>query len=219
MRPNNLRMLASHYYQGKVEAGCDEAGRGCLAGSVYAAAVIFPENYQNDELNDSKQLTDKRRKQLREIIQRDAVAWAVGIVTPEEIDRINILNASILAMHRALDQLTVRPEAIIVDGNRFKPYAPPLFGGGRGEALPHTTIVKGDGKYLSIAAASILAKTYRDDYMDELAKEYPQYDWLSNKGYPTKKHREAIRQYGITPYHRKTFNMLGDGQLSLNFEY
>ncbi len=212
-------MLASHYYTGKVEAGCDEAGRGCLAGSVYAAAVIFPEDYQNDELNDSKQLTDKRRKLLREIIQRDAVAWAVGIVTPEEIDRINILNASILAMHRALDQLQVRPEAIIVDGNRFKPYAPPLFGGGRGEALPHTTIVKGDGKYLSIAAASILAKTYRDDYMDELAKEYPQYDWLSNKGYPTKKHREAIRQYGITPYHRKTFNMLGDGQLSLNFEY
>ena len=202
-------MLASHYYQGKVEAGCDEAGRGCLAGSVYAAAVIFPENYQNDELNDSKQLTDKRRKQLREIIQRDAVAWAVGIVTPEEIDRINILNASILAMHRALDQLTVRPEAIIVDGNRFKPY----------QQLPYSTIVKGDGKYLSIAAASILAKTYRDDYMDELAKEYPQYDWLSNKGYPTKKHREAIRQYGITPYHRKTFNMLGDGQLSLNFEY
>lgn len=210
-------MLASHYYTGKVEAGCDEAGRGCLAGSVYAAAVIFPEDYQNDELNDSKQLTDRRRKQLREIIQRDAVAWAVGIVTPEEIDRINILNASILAMHRALDQLKVRPEAIIVDGNRFKPYAPPLFGGGRGEALPHTTIVKGDGKYLSIAAASILAKTYRDDYMDELAKEYPQYDWLSNKGYPTKKHREAIRQYGITPYHRKTFNMLGDGQLSLEF--
>ena len=210
-------MLASHYYTGKVEAGCDEAGRGCLAGSVYAAAVIFPEDYQNDELNDSKQLTDKRRKQLREIIQRDAVAWAVGIVTPEEIDRINILNASILAMHRALDQLKVRPEAIIVDGNRFKPYTHPLFGGGRGEALPHTTIVKGDGKYLSIAAASILAKTYRDDYMDELAKEYPQYDWLSNKGYPTKKHREAIRQYGITPYHRKTFNMLGDGQLSLEF--
>ena len=204
------KMLASHYYTGKVEAGCDEAGRGCLAGSVYAAAVIFPEDYQNDELNDSKQLTDKRRKQLREIIQRDAVAWAVGIVTPEEIDRINILNASILAMHRALDQLTVRPEAIIVDGNRFKPYREPI-------TIPHTTIVKGDGKYLSIAAASILAKTYRDDYMDELAKEYPQYDWLSNKGYPTKKHREAIRQYGITPYHRKSFNMLGDGQLSLEF--
>ena len=201
-------MLASHYYEGKVEAGCDEAGRGCLAGSVYAAAVIFPENYQNEELNDSKKLTDKCRKQLREIIQRDAVDWAVGIVTPEEIDKINILNASILAMHRALDQLKVRPEAVIIDGNRFKPY----------QSLPHTTIVQGDGKYLSIAAASILAKTYRDDYMDKLAEEYPQYDWLSNKGYPTKKHREAIRQYGITPYHRKTFNMLGDGQLSLEFE-
>ena len=208
-------MLSSHYYTGLIEAGCDEAGRGCLAGSVYAAAVIFPEDYQNDELNDSKQLTDRRRKQLREIIQRDAVAWAVGIVTPEEIDRINILNASILAMHRALDQLTVRPEAIIVDGNRFKPYRPVVDG--LPVNIPHTTIVKGDGKYLSIAAASILAKTYRDDYMDELAKEYPQYDWLSNKGYPTKKHREAIRQYGITPYHRKTFNMLGDGQLELPF--
>ena len=210
-------MLASHYYTGKVEAGCDEAGRGCLAGSVYAAAVIFPEDYQNDELNDSKQLTDKRRKQLREIIQRDAVAWAVGIVTPEEIDRINILNASILAMHRSLDQLTVRPEAIIVDGNRFKPYHEPITNNHEPITIPHTTIVKGDGKYLSIAAASILAKTYRDDYMDELAKEYPQYDWLSNKGYPTKKHREAIRQHGITPYHRKSFNMLGDGQLSLEF--
>lgn len=200
-------ILDSHYYKGMVEAGCDEAGRGCLAGSVYAAAVIFPENYQNEELNDSKQLTDKRRKQLREIIERDAVAWAVGVVTPEEIDKMNILNASILAMHRALDQLKVRPEAIIVDGNRFKPY----------QKLPHTTIVKGDGKYLSIAAASILAKTYRDDYMDELAMDYPQYDWLSNKGYPTKKHREAIQKFGITPFHRKTFNMLGDGQLSLEF--
>ena len=201
-------MLASHYYEGKVEAGCDEAGRGCLAGSVYAAAVILPPDYQNELLNDSKQLTEKRRYQLREIIQGDAVAWAVGIVTPEEIDKINILNASILAMHRALDQLKVRPEAIIIDGNRFKPY----------QKLPHTTIVKGDGKYLSIAAASILAKTYRDDYMNELAKEYPQYDWLSNKGYPTKKHREAIKQYGITPYHRKSYNLLGDGQLSLEFE-
>lgn len=200
-------MLASHYYEGKIEAGCDEAGRGCLAGSVYAAAVILSENYQNELLNDSKQLTEKRRYQLREIIQRDAVAWAVGIVTPEEIDKINILNASILAMHRALDQLKVRPEAVIVDGNRFKKY----------QDLPHTTIVKGDGKYLSIAAASILAKTYRDDYMNQLAKEYPQYDWLSNKGYPTKKHRDAIRQYGITPYHRKSYNLLGDGQLSLDF--
>ena len=211
-------MLASHYYEGKIEAGCDEAGRGCLAGSVYAAAVIFPPDYQNEELNDSKQLTDKRRKQLREIIERDAVAWAVGIVTPDEIDRINILNASILAMHRALDQLKVRPEAIIVDGNRFKPYYQPSAISPQPSPLPHTTIVKGDGKYLSIAAASILAKTYRDDYMDALAKDYPQYDWLSNKGYPTKKHREAIRQYGITPFHRKTFNMLGDGQLSFDFQ-
>ena len=209
------KMLASHYYTGKVEAGCDEAGRGCLAGSVYAAAVIFPEDYVNEELNDSKQLTDKRRKQLREIIQRDALSWAVGIVTPDEIDKINILNASILAMHRALDQLTVRPEAIIVDGNRFKPYRPLVDG--QALTIPHTAIVKGDGKYLSIAAASILAKTYRDDYMDQLAVEFPAYDWVSNKGYPTKKHRDAIRQYGITPYHRKTFNMLGDGQLSLDF--
>jgi len=198
-------MLASNYYEGNVEAGCDEAGRGCLAGSVYAAAVIFPDGYTNEELNDSKQLTDKRRKQLREIIERDALAWAVGIVTPEEIDNINILNASILAMHRALDQLSVRPEAIIVDGNRFKPY----------KGLPHTTIVKGDGKYLSIAAASILAKTYRDDYMDALAAEYPHYDWISNKGYPTKKHRQAIKEHGISPFHRKSFNLLGDGQLSL----
>ena len=208
-------MLESCYYKGKVEAGCDEAGRGCLAGSVYAAAVILPEDYQNELLNDSKQLTEKKRYQLREIIERDAVAWAVGIVTPEEIDKINILNASILAMHRALDQLKVRPEAIIVDGNRFKPYRPVVDG--CVVNIPHTTIVKGDGKYLSIAAASILAKTYRDDYMNRLAEEYPQYDWLSNKGYPTKKHRDAIRQYGITPYHRKTFNMLGDGQLTLEF--
>ena len=223
-------MLASHYYEGKVEAGCDEAGRGCLAGSVYAAAVIFPEDYQNEALNDSKQLTARRRNELRTIIERDAIAWAVGVVTPEEIDRINILNASILAMHRALDQLTVRPEAIIVDGNRFKPYYPQASilnsqisnlkpqTSNLKSPLPHTTIVKGDGKYLSIAAASILAKTYRDDYMDRLAEEYPQYDWLSNKGYPTKKHRDAIRQYGITPYHRKTFNMLGDGQLSIPFD-
>ena len=201
-------MLLNHYYEGKIEAGCDEAGRGCLAGSVYAAAVILPEDYQNELLNDSKQLTEKKRYQLREIIERDAVAWAVGIVTPEEIDKINILNASILAMHRALDQLKVRPEAIIVDGNRFKLY----------QKLPHTTIVKGDGKYLSIAAASILAKTYRDDYMNQLAEEYPQYDWRSNKGYPTKKHRDAIKQFGITPYHRKSYNLLGDGQLSLEFE-
>ena len=202
-------MLGSRYFQekGLVEAGCDEAGRGCLAGSVYAAAVIFPEDYQNEELNDSKQLTAKQRKRLRDIIERDATAWAVGVVTPEEIDKINILNASILAMHRALDQLKVRPEAVIVDGNRFKPW----------QNVRYATIVKGDGKYLSIAAASILAKTYRDDYMEALAEEFPQYDWMSNKGYPTKKHRDAIRQYGITPYHRKSFNMLGDGQLSFDF--
>lgn len=206
-------MLLNKYYEGKIEAGCDEAGRGCLAGSVYAAAVILPEGYQNELLNDSKQLSEKKRYQLREMIERDAVAWAVGIVTPEEIDKINILNASILAMHRALDQLKVRPEAIIVDGNRFKPYKDPADG----KALPSTTIVKGDGKYLAIAAASILAKTYRDDYMNELAKDYPQYDWLSNKGYPTKKHREAIKQFGITPYHRKSYNLLGDGQLSIDF--
>ena len=201
-------MLESHYYEGKIEAGCDEAGRGCLAGSVYAAAVILPDGYHNELLNDSKQLTEKKRYQLREIIERDAVAWAVGIVTSEEIDHMNILNASILAMHRALDQLTVRPQAVIVDGNRFKPY----------HELPYTTIVKGDGKYLSIAAASILAKTYRDDYMNALAEEYPQYDWLSNKGYPTKKHRDAIRTYGTSPYHRMSYNLLGDRQLSLPFE-
>ena len=195
-------MLANHYYEGLTEAGCDEAGRGCLAGSVYAAAVILPEGYENALLNDSTQLTEKRRYQLRQEIERDALAWAVGIVTPEEIDRINILNASILAMHRALDQLTVRPQAVIVDGNKFKPY----------RHLPHTCIVKGDGKYMAIAAASILAKTYRDDYMNRLAEEYPQYDWRSNKGYPTKKHRDAIRQYGTTPYHRMSYNLLGEPQ-------
>ena len=201
-------MLKSHYYDGLIEAGCDEAGRGCLAGSVYAAAVILPPDYENARLNDSKQLSERQRYALRDVIIADAVAWAVGVVTPAEIDRINILNASILAMHRALDQLKVRPQAVIVDGNRFRPYG----------QLPYTTIVKGDGKYLSIAAASILAKTFRDDYMNGLATEYPQYDWLSNKGYPTKKHREAIRLHGITPYHRKSYNLLGDGQLRLQFE-
>ena len=193
-------MLKSHYYSGLVEAGCDEAGRGCLAGSVFAAAVIRPEDYVNDALNDSKQLSAGQRYALRAEIERDALAWAVGVVTPEEIDEINILNASILAMHRALDQLKVRPEAIIVDGNRFKPY----------RFIPYTTVVKGDGKYLSIAAASILAKTYRDDYMDRLAEEFPQYGWDGNKGYPTKAHREAIARYGVTPYHRKSFKLLAD---------
>ena len=202
-------MLENHYYEGFVEAGCDEAGRGCLAGSVFAAAVILPPDYENELLNDSKKLTDHKRKQLREIIEHDAVDWAVGIVEPGEIDEINILNASILAMHRALDQLMVRPEAVIVDGNRFKPY----------RDLPYTTIVKGDGKYLSIAAASILAKTYRDDYMDRLAEDYPQYDWKSNKGYPTKKHRQAIRECGITPFHRRSFTLLPPEELTLDFEF
>ena len=200
-------MLKSHYYTDLVEAGCDEAGRGCLAGSVYAAAVILPPDYDNALLNDSKKLTEKRRYALRDDIIRDAVAWAVGVVTPEEIDRINILRASFLAMHRALDQLKVRPEAVIVDGNRFTPY----------RDLPYTTIVKGDGKYQSIAAASILDKTFRDDYMNALAKEYPYYDWQSNKGYPTRAHREGIRLHGISPYHRKSYNLLGDGQLSFDF--
>lgn len=201
-------MLKSYYNEGAVEAGCDEAGRGCLAGAVYAAAVILPPDYKNELLNDSKQLTERRRYQLREEIERDAVAWAVGVVDPDEIDNINILNASILAMHRALDQLTVRPQAVIVDGNRFRPY----------RDLPCTTIVKGDGKYLSIAAASILAKTYRDDYMLRLAEEYPMYDWKKNKGYPTLKHREAIRQHGTTPYHRMSYRLLGNEELSLDFK-
>jgi len=201
-------MLKNYYEQGRVEAGCDEAGRGCLAGSVYAAAVILPPDYHNERLNDSKKLTARQRYALRQDIERDAVAWAVGVVTPQEIDQINILNASILAMHRALDQLQVRPEAIIVDGNRFKPY----------RDLPHTTIVKGDGKYLSIAAASILAKTYRDDEMIRLAQECPDYDWQHNMGYPTRKHREAIRQHGITPYHRRTFNLLGSEELTIPFD-
>ena len=201
-------MLKQFYHPELIEAGCDEAGRGCLAGSVYAAAVILPPDYVNEQLNDSKKLTERQRYALREVILRDATAWAVGVVTSEEIDKINILNASFLAMHRALDQLSIRPEAIIVDGNRFRPYG----------NLPYATIVKGDGKYLSIAAASILAKTFRDDYMNHLAEEYPMYDWQSNKGYPTRKHREAIRQHSITPYHRKSYNLLGDGQLMLEFE-
>ena len=201
-------MLKNAYYINKVEAGCDEAGRGCLAGSVFAAAVILPPDYENELLNDSKQLSEKKRYLLRSMIEKDALAWAVGVVTAEEIDKINILNASILAMHRALDALSIRPEAIIVDGNRFKPYHDVL----------HTTIVKGDGKYLSIAAASILAKTYRDDYMKAIAEEFPQYDWQSNKGYPTKKHRAAIKGYGISPYHRKSFTLLLPEELSIDFE-
>ena len=191
--------------RGLVEAGCDEAGRGCLAGSVFAAAVILPPDYSHPLLNDSKKLSAKRRYALRTDIERDALAWAVAEVLPDEIDKINILNASILAMHRALDQLTLKPQHIIVDGNRFKPYGD----------TPYQTIVKGDGKYLSIAAASILAKTYRDDYMMRLHQECPHYGWDHNAGYPTKEHRDGIRLHGLSPYHRLTFNQLGDGQYEL----
>lgn len=211
-------MLLPYYQKDCIEAGCDEAGRGCLAGPVFAAAVILPPDYHNEMLNDSKQLTEKKRYALREQVERDAVAWAVGVCTAGEIDKINILHASYLAMHRAIDRLQVRPTSLIIDGNRFDPYYPtvdhstvdcydnlPLLYDC--QPLPHTTIVKGDGKYLSIAAASILAKTYRDDFMNRIAGEYPQYDWLSNKGYPTKKHRQAIAEYGLTPYHRITFRM------------
>jgi ribonuclease HII len=199
-------MLLPFMNEDLVEAGCDEAGRGCLAGAVYAAAVILPKDFRNELLNDSKQLTEHQRYALREVIEREALAWAVGTVTAEEIDKINILNASILAMHRAVDGLKIRPEYLLIDGNRFKKY----------QDLPHTTVVKGDGKYMSIAAASVLAKTYRDDYMMELHKKYPQYGWDGNKGYPTKKHRAAIKEFGPTPVHRMTFNLLGgDGQLEL----
>lgn len=199
-------MLLPYLQENRIEAGCDEAGRGCLAGAVYAAAVILPPDFKNEMLNDSKQLTEKQRYALRSVIEESALAWAVGIVSPEEIDQINILKASFLAMHRAIDQLKIRPEHLLIDGNRFNPYP----------NIPHTTIVKGDGKYLSIAAASILAKTYRDDYMNQLHREYPVYDWDHNKGYPTKKHRAAIAEHGISPYHRKSYNLLGNGQLTLD---
>ena len=198
--------LLPYLVEGRIEAGCDEAGRGCLAGPVYAAAVILPADFNNPLLNDSKQLTEKQRYDLRPVIEKEAIAWAVGVVDNREIDRINILKASFTAMHRAIDQLSVKPQHLLIDGNRFIPYPD----------IPHTTIVKGDGKMMSIAAASVLAKTYRDDFMNRIAQEYPQYDWLDNKGYPTAKHREAIRQFGTTPYHRMSFNLLGDGQLSLD---
>lgn len=196
--------------EGVLEAGCDEAGRGCLAGDVYAAAVILPPHFTNELLNDSKQLTEAQRYQLREVIEREAVAWAVGIVTAAEIDKMNILRASILAMHRAVDGLKVRPQHLLIDGNKFTPY----------KGITHNTVVKGDATYMSIAAASILAKTYRDDYMLRIAQEYPMYDWQNNKGYPTAKHRAAIREYGTTPHHRMTFNLLGEEpkQLELSFE-
>lgn len=201
-------MLKPYLQEGRIEAGCDEAGRGCLAGPVYAAAVILPQDFSNDLLNDSKQLSEKQRYALREVIEREALSWAVGVVSADEIDKINILRASILAMHRAIAQLKIRPQHLLIDGNRFMPY----------EDVPHTTVVKGDATYMSIAAASILAKTYRDDYMLKIHQEYPQYHWDSNKGYPAPIHREAIRKYGPTPYHRLTFQLLPPTQLELDFE-
>ena len=201
-------MLQQFLHPDKIEAGCDEAGRGCLSGPVYAAAVILPKDFSNELLNDSKKLTEAQRYALREVIEREAVAWAVGVVTAAEIDEINILRASILAMQRAVEQLKVVPQHLLIDGNRFTPY----------KNIPYTTVVKGDAKFMSIAAASILAKTYRDDYMLGISKEYPQYDWQKNKGYPTPKHRAAIREFGATPHHRMTFNLLGeDPQLTLDF--
>lgn len=205
-------MLKAYCIEGVIEAGCDEAGRGPLAGSVFAAAVILDPQLQEkaehrewlEMLNDSKQLTEKERATLRPLIEQHATAWAVVEVTAEEIDRINILKASIVGMQRALDHLQVRPQHIIVDGNKWKPYIPE----GQVMEIPARTVVKGDGKYLSIAAASVLAKTYRDEYMLRLHEQYPQYHWDTNMGYPTKSHYEAIRQYGITPYHRKTFKLL-----------
>lgn len=198
-------MLLPYKIENRIEAGCDEAGRGCLAGAVFAAAVILPPGFRNETLNDSKQLTERQRYALRPLIEKEALAWAVGVVSPQEIDEMNILKASFLAMHRAIDALKVRPEALLIDGNRFTPY----------RDLPYSCEVKGDGRYLSIAAASILAKTYRDDYMMKLHEEYPQYHWDENKGYPTRAHRAAIAQYGPTSYHRRTFNLLGMEQHSL----
>ena len=200
-------MLQQFLHPDKIEAGCDEAGRGCLAGPVYAAAVILPKDFSNELLNDSKKLTETQRYALREVIEREALAWAVGVVTAAEIDEINILKASFLAMQRAVEQLKIVPQHLLIDGNRFTPYK-----------IPYTTVVKGDAKFMSIAAASILAKTYRDDYMQGISRDYPQYDWQKNKGYPTPKHRAAIREYGATPHHRMTFNLTGeDPQLSLQF--
>ena len=199
-------MLEAYYTKDVIEAGCDEAGRGCLAGPVFAAAVILPPVFKSELLNDSKQLSEKNRYALRPLIEQEAIAWGIGVVTAPEIDAINILKASFLAMHRAIEQLKVQPQALLIDGNRFTPY----------KEIPFTCMVKGDGRFLSIAAASILAKTYRDDYMLQLAEEYPSYGWQQNKGYPTRAHREAISKHGITPYHRKTFTLL-PSQLTLDF--
>lgn len=197
-------MLLPYLQEELIEAGCDEAGRGCLAGPVFAAAVILPKTFTHNSLTDSKKLKEKERYELRKMIEQEAIAWSVGLVDHIEIDRINILNASIHAMHLALKQLSIRPGYILVDGNRFKSFL----------SIPHQCIVKGDSKYFSIAAASILAKTYRDEYMLELSTEYPQYDWVKNKGYPTIKHREAVIAHGLSPFHRKTFRV-SDPQLAL----
>jgi ribonuclease HII len=196
-------LLASNFQLELLETGCDEAGRGCLAGPVVAAAVILPQGYTHSILNDSKQLTEKQRYALRTDIERDALAWAVGVVSPQEIDEINILNASFLAMHRACDGLAMRPEFLLIDGNRFKAY----------KAVPHVCMVKGDARFLSIAAASVLAKTYRDDLMQALHRDYPDYAWHTNKGYPSLQHRAAIRAHGITPHHRRTFRLLPEPTL------
>lgn len=197
-------MLKPYMQSDLAEAGCDEAGRGCLAGPVVAAAVILPPGFSNELLNDSKQLSERQRNNLRHIIEQEATAWAVAFVTPEEIDKINILQASILAMHNAISQLSPKPDLLLIDGNRFNPYP----------GIPHKCIVKGDATYMSIAAASILAKTHRDEYMSAIAKEYPQYGWERNKGYPTRDHRAAIAAHGTTPHHRLSFRLL-DPQLSL----
>ena len=199
-------MLKPYFQKKLLEAGCDEAGRGCLAGPVFAAAVILPKDYKNKILNDSKQVSEIKRKLLRIEIEKEAISYAVGVVDNNEIDKINILNASFLAMHRAIEQLKYNPELLLIDGNRFKSY----------KKIPHECIIKGDGKFLSIAAASILAKTYRDEFMEEADIQFPDYDWKTNKGYPTKAHREAIRKVGITPLHRKTFRLLPE-QLTIIF--
>jgi ribonuclease HII len=198
-------MLKSYHKRNTIEAGCDEAGRGCLAGPVFAAAVILPKNYKNSVLNDSKQLSEKQRDKLRIEIENVALAWAVAPLDNNVIDEINILNASIMAMHKAVEKLSLTPALLLIDGNRFKPYP----------GIPHFCFVKGDGKYLSIAAASVLAKTHRDDYMKQLHNEYPMYNWAQNKGYPTRDHRDAIKQHGITPYHRKSFRL--NEQLKIQF--
>ena len=216
-------MLKLFHTPGVIEAGCDEAGRGCLAGPVFAAAVILPLDFHDEVLNDSKQLSERQRYRLREVIEREAVAWAVAECSPEEIDKMNILRCSILAMQRALDKLSVHPEHVLVDGNRWRPWGTTseVAKDGAGEpdwrsAVKVDTIVKGDATYMSIAAASVLAKTYRDDCMKALDREYPQYGWAQNKGYPSKDHREAIRRFGTTPYHRLSFHLLpDDGQLML----